>query len=337
MKLLIIYQFYLDYVLPRNNEWQNKQFGFEFKDDFISVRPKNANEDLFPNSIDETLSTMSLSLKKLSFNTSMLRKKVEDIVIDRIEVRLETTCENVDGLKNENFQEQKLAEAVQCCNIFLEHCRVLSMNQFIKVLPREYNIKQKRYYNFFPHTITYLNKDNPDEKLEAFDGVNAAATCGAIRSPESGTVDIHDILKTLEPDFYNLLVVDAQEMLSAGRLREGILLLAICCETKIRKAFNDKGILARHLDKYRQLNRSFADNYFNILPLEFISRSLKNEDNQTFSLLEELYRVRNNVAHKGKCIRDLDDGSESKVDEILFIDYLNTTKRVLIWVDNAFK
>jgi len=204
MKLLIIYQFYLDYFLPRNNEWEDKRFGFEFKDDFISVRPKNANEDLFPNDIDKTLSTMSFSLRKLGFNTSVLKKQVEDVVVDRIEVRVETICSNVGELQNEGFQEEKFARAVRCCNIFLKHCRVVSGNPFLKLLPREYSIKHKRYNNLFPHTIAYLNKDDPDEKLEVFEGFDATASSGAIRSPESGTVDIHKILKTSEPDFTTL-------------------------------------------------------------------------------------------------------------------------------------
>jgi len=336
MKLLIIYQFYLDYFLPRNNEWEDKQFGFEFKDDFISVRPKNANEDLFPNDIDKTLSTSSLSLRKLGLSTSTLKRKVEDVVVDRIEVRVETTCNNVGELKDESFRQEKFARAVRCCNIFLKHCRIVSGNPFLKLLPREYSIKHKRYYSLFPHTITYLNKDNPDERPAVFNGANAAASSGAIRSPESGTVDIHKILKTLEPDFYNSMVVDASEMISTERLREGILLLAICCETKINRAFNDKGIPETQLLKYRKDNVSFAQNYFDVLPSKFIARSLKDEDNQTFTLLEQLYRVRNNIAHRGKCVLKLDDGSEREVDESLSIDFLNTTKKVLLWIDNAF-
>jgi len=336
MKLLIIYQFYLDYFLPRNNEWEDKQFGFEFKDDFISVRPKNAKEDLFPKDIHKTLSAMSLSLRKLGFSTSALKRKVEDVVVDRIEVRVETICENVEELQNEGFQEEKFASAVKCCNMFLKHCRVLSGNPFLKLLPREYRIEQKKYYNLFPHTIVYLNKDNPDEKVEVFKGFDAAASSGAIRSPESGTVDIHKILKTLEPDFYNSMVVDASEMISTERLREGILLLAICCETKINRAFNDKGISETQLKKYRKDNVSFAQNYFDVLPSKFIARSLKDEDNQTFTRLEQLYRVRNNIAHRGRCVLNLDDGSEREVDESLSIDFLNTTKKGLIWIDNAF-
>jgi hypothetical protein len=336
MKMLVIYQFYLDYFLPRNNEWEDKQFGFEFKDDFISVRPKNANEDLFPNDIDKTLSTMSLYLRKLGFGTSALKRKVEDVVVDRIEIRVETICKNVGELQNEDFRQEKFAMAVRCCNIFLKHCRVVAGNPFLKLLPREYRIKQKRYYNLFPHTTTYINKDNPDEKLEVFDGFDAAASSGAIRSPESGTVDIHKILNTLEPDFYNSMVVDASEMISTERLREGVLLLAICCETKINRAFNDKGISETQLKKYRKAEVSFAQNYFDGLPSKFIARSLKDEDNQTFTLLKQLYGVRNNIAHRGKCVLNLDDGSEREVDESLSIDFLNTTKKVLIWIDNAF-
>jgi len=336
MKLLIIYQFYLDYFLPRNDEWENAQFGFEFKDDFISVRPKNASEDLFPNDIDKTLSTMSLSLRKLGFSTSALKRKVEDVAVDRIEVRVETICNNIGELQNEDFREEKFARAVRCCNIFLKHCRVLSENHFLKLLPREYSIKHERYNNLFPHTIAYLNKDNPDERLEVFNGVNAAASSGAIRSPESGTVDVHKILKTLEPDFYNSMVVDASEMISTERLSEGILLLAICCETKINKAFNDKGISETQLKRYRKPRISFAENYFDVLPSKFISRSLRGEDNQTFTLLEQLYRVRNKIAHEGKCVLELDDGSEREVDESLSIDFLNITKKVLTWVDSAF-
>jgi len=337
MKLLIIYQFYLDYVLPRDSEWENKQFGFELKDSFISVRPKNANEDLFPDSIDETLSTMSLSLQKLNFGNVTLKRVVKDIVIDRVEVRLERICTNIDELKNEDFQEERFAEAIKCCNIFLNHCRVLSKNPFLKLLPREYNIKQKKYYNLFPLTVIYLNKDDPDEKPDVFNGVNAEARSGAIRSPESGVVHIHEILKTLEPDFYNSLVVDSLEMISAGRLKEAILLLAICCETKVMKAFTDKGITKSQLKKFKQENRSFAEHYFDFLTRQFIKRSLKDEDKQTFDLLEKLYRVRSNIAHEGKCVYYLDDGSESKVDEILCIDFSNATEKVLIWIDSAFK
>lgn len=337
MKLLIIYQFYLDYFLPRDSEWENKQFGFELKDSFISVRPKNINEDLFPSSIDETLSTMGLSLKKLGFNTTTLTRQVKGTAVDRIEVRLERMCDNIDELKNEEFQEERFTEAVKCCNIFLNHCRVASMNPFISLLPREYKVDQKRYYNLFPCTITYLNKDNPAEKLDVLGGVNAEAHSGAIRSPESGVVDIHKILKTLDPDFHNSLVVDSLEMLSTGKAREAILLLAISCETKIMKAFIDKGISESQLRKFKQANRSFAEHYFDFLTAYFIKRSLKYEDSQTFELLERLYRVRNNIAHEGRCVYYLNDGSGREVDESLCIDFVNTTEKVLAWIDSAFK
>lgn len=337
MKLLIIYQFYLDYVLPRGNEWENKQFGFELKDSLLFVRPQNTNEALFPDSIDKTLSIMSLSLQKLNFSNGTLKRVVKDIVIDRVEVRLERICTNIDELKNEDFQEGRFDEAVKCCNIFLNHCRVLSKNPFLKLLPREYSIKQKKYYNLFPFTVIYLNKENPDERPNVFNGVNAEARSGAIRSPESGVVHAHEILKTLEPDFYNSLVVDSLEMISTGRLKEAILLLAICCETKVMKAFTDKGISKSQLKKFKQVNRTFAEHYFDFLTRQFLKRSLKDEDRQMFDLLEKLYRVRNNIAHEGKCVYYLDDGSESQVDELLCIDFLNATEKVLLWIDNTSK
>ena len=336
MRLLIVYQFYLTYVLPRDGNWNNKQFGFELENSFISVRPKNIDEDLFPNDIDRTLSGMAVYLKKLNFKTTVLKREVKDIVIDRVEVQIRQTINDINLLKDKIFQEKKLAEAVKCCNIFLKHCRVLSMNPFLRLLPREYSVRDKRYYNLFPFTVAYLNEDNLAMKIDVVNGVNAMASPGAIRSPESGSIDVRNILRAVEPDLYNSFVVDALEMISTGRIKESILLLVICCEIKVKKAFVDKGITRSQLERMKVSNLSFVDNYFDLLPRKFIGKSLRNENKQIFESIKNLYKTRNNIVHEGKCIY-LDNGNEINVDEIISSKFLDATRVTLKWIDTTFR
>ncbi|HXH72957.1 MAG TPA: hypothetical protein VNI58_09115, partial [Mariprofundaceae bacterium] len=99
MKAIALFQFYFPYVLPRDNDWQNQRVAFQFPDLLAFVRPRNLEEELFPEDIDKTLSSMQLILSRLSLPASSASHVVKDLCLDRIEVRVEGELESQENVK----------------------------------------------------------------------------------------------------------------------------------------------------------------------------------------------------------------------------------------------
>lgn len=119
MKAIAVFQFYFPYVLPRAHDWPTGHIGFEFSDYAVSLHPRNPDEELFPHEIDQTLSTMSLALSRISLPTGLTSLTVRDRCHDRIEVRANGEIDSPSDAKREDIQERFRNVAVRACNIFL--------------------------------------------------------------------------------------------------------------------------------------------------------------------------------------------------------------------------
>src|SRR6476620_11857970 len=97
MKATIVFQFYLSYILPRGDDWPTNPIGIQLPDFIVLLRPRSLEEELFPETIDKTLSTMALSLRRVSLPQASGAMVVRDRCYDRIEVRVDGELPEIEG------------------------------------------------------------------------------------------------------------------------------------------------------------------------------------------------------------------------------------------------
>src|SRR5437870_6263407 len=157
MKAIAVFQFYFPYVLPRAEDWPNEHIRFEFRDNMVDLHPRSVDEELFPHEIDKTLSTMALTLSRISLPTGLTSLTVRERCQDRIEVRVHGEMDSTGDATREDIHEKFRSVAVNACNIFLNHCRVAARSPFVAGVERHYRIEDGHYYLLTPHTITWFN------------------------------------------------------------------------------------------------------------------------------------------------------------------------------------
>ncbi len=336
MKAIVVFQFYFPYVLPRANDWPTEPFAFKYPDFTVALHPRNPDEELFPEDIDKTLSTMEVNLSRISLPTSATTTRVRDRCRDRIEVRVHGELASRDDTKREQTQDAFLAAAIQACNLFLAHCRVAGRAPFVTGIEREYRLQDERYYVLTPHTVSWFSGED-GKHLPAYEGeVNGYASSGAIRAPEREGVSFASIRQTLEageqPSVAVSLLVDASEGIMTLRLREAIIALGTACEIASaqylgRMVKDDDSRVERILAE----RVSFAEKRFNRIPSEVSGRSLKGECSETFDLVEKMYRTRNNVVHEGRAYY-MESGEAINVDQRLASQFLAATEGAVDWL-----
>ncbi len=187
-----------------------------------------------------------------------------------------------------------------------------------------------------PHSTGWFYEDG--RNLPAYPGeVNAAASSGAIQSPERGSVSSSLILESLQtmeeqPNLPLSLIVDAEERLRTQRLREAIIALGTACETAsnqyLRRLGKENDTAVKRLLAQRV---SFAEKRFHKVPEHLSGRSMKNEDPDTFDLIEKMYRARNSIVHESKAHFE-DNGKTVIVDQRLATKFLEASKRAVEWL-----
>jgi hypothetical protein len=336
MKAIAVFQFYFPYVLPRADDWPRDPIGFQFPNYVVGLHPRNPDEELFPHEIDQTLSTMALTLSRISLPTGLTSLTVAERCHDRIEVRVHGELESPGDAKRDDIQEQFLSAAVNASNIFLSHCRVVARSPFVVGVERHYRIEDGQYYLLTPHTITWFNGDDGNF-LPVYEGnVNGRASSGALRSPESGSANFDALNQSIQageyPSLPHSLIVDAEEYLRTQRLREAIISLGTACEVAsdeylIRIARAGEPQVKRILRR----RDSFAKKRYHLLTHYLSSRSLKNEDLDNFNSIEKMYQVRNNLAHRGQLSFE-DAGTAIRVDQPLATSFLAASEAAINWV-----
>jgi len=337
MRAVAVIQFYFSYVLPRAEDWGSDPLGFQLPDFKVLIRPRAPDEDLFPNEIDQTLSTMQLSLIRLNAPMGQTSLVVRDYCHDRIEARVESSVPSPQAVQEPPIQESFLLAAIKCCNIFLNHCRTISRSPFIRGIQRDYRLEDQRYYIRIPRSITWFDGETGNQLPAYEEGtVNAAAASGALLSPERGSVTWAQIISSLsegqEPNLPRSLLVDAEESLRTERLREAILHLAVSCEVAANDHLRRTGRLSDPFVKQiRKEKSSFAVKYLDKIPAKLAGKSLRYDNPKAFELIEKLYRVRNNVMHEGRCYYK-ESGFEIRVDDELATAFLRATETALEWL-----
>ena len=199
MKAVALIQFYFDYVLPRGGDWEGRSLRFSQDEGWhVIVRPRRINEALFPNEIDQTLSTMHFVLARLNTPTGQTAVRVIERCHDRVEVQVWRDVSGVQTVQRPEMQEEFLRSAIQACNTFLNHCRVVAQAPFVHGVEQQYRLQDGRYHILMPYTITWLDGTN-NERLPVYpENVNASASPGAVPAPERGFVDFAKIIDALK-------------------------------------------------------------------------------------------------------------------------------------------
>lgn len=336
MKAIVVFQFYFTYVLPRADDWPSGHISFQFPEFTVGLHPRNPDEELFPYEIDKTLSTMSLSLARVSLPTGLTSLTVRERCHDRIEARVHGEIDSPSDAKREEIQEKFRDIAVRACNVFLNHCRVAARSPFVIGVERNYGIEDGRFYILTPHTITWFSGED-GSFLPAYEGnVNGTASSGAVRSPESGATSFAAVQQSLQagehPNLPQSLIVDAEEYLRTQRLREAIISLGTACEVASNEYLNRTGRSGEPQVK-RILSRrdSFAEKRYHLLTDYLNGRSFKNEEFANFELIEKVYRTRNNLAHQGRLFFE-EAGSVVDVNQQLATQFLAASEAAILWV-----
>jgi hypothetical protein len=336
MKVIAIFQFYFPYVLPRADDWPSGHIGFKYPDFMVGLHPRNPDEALFPYDIDKTLSTMSLSLARISPPTGLTSLTVQERCHDRIEVRVHGDIDSPNDAKMENIKEKFLDIAIHACNTFLNHCRVAARSPFVIGLERNYRIEDGRFYILTPYTTSWFCEED-GSLLPAYEGnVNGDASSGGVRSPESGVTSFAVIEQSLQaceyPNLPQSLIVDAEEYIRTQRLREAIISLGTACEVASNEYLNRTGrsnepriksILRRH--------DSFAEKRYHLLTDYISGKSFKTEEFTNFELIEKAYRTRNNLVHQGRLFFE-DSGSVVDVNQQLATQFLAASEASIEWI-----
>jgi len=336
MRVVAIVQFYFSYVLPRAEDWDSHSLEFQLPEFRVLVRPRTSDEALFPCEIDRTLSSMRLSLTRVTPPIGETSLTVRERCHDRIEARVEGSISSPQAIKEPSVQEPFLLAAVKCCNIFLNHCRTICRSPFIRGIERHYRLEDQQYYILVPHSITWFDGETGGG-LPAYDGgVNACAKSGSVLSPERSAVTWTQILGSFregqEPDLARSLLVDAEESLRTERLREAILHLAVSCEVAVGDYLQKTGRLNDpSIKQIRKENRSFAEKYLHQIPIKLAGRSLLQDNPTAFELIRRLYLTRNKVAHEGRCYYK-EGGLEVRVDDKRAAEFLRAAESALEWI-----
>jgi hypothetical protein len=336
MKAIAVFQFYFTYVLPRADDWPSGHIGFQFPEFTVGLHPRTPEEELFPHEIDKTLSTMSLSLTRVSLPTGLTSLRVRERCHDRIEVRVHGDIDLPSDAKREDIQEKFSDVAVRACNVFLNHCRVAARSPFVIGVERTYRIEDGLFYILTPHTITWFSGEN-GSLLPAYEGnVNGAACSGSVRSPESGTISFAAVQQSLQsgehPNLPQSLLVDAEEHLRTQRLREAIISLSTACEVASNAYLNRTGRNGEpQVKKILNSHNSFAQRRYHLVTDHLNGRSFKNEDFANFELIEKAYRTRNNLAHQGRLFFE-DAGNVVDVNQQLATQFLTASEAAIAWV-----
>lgn len=335
MKVISLVQFYLDYVLPRAEDWVNRGLEFEEERFRVIVRLRNPEEELFPNGIDKTLSSMELSLTRLNFPQGKRKLLVSDGCFDRIEVQVERNVPEIKSIQQEEVQSSFLQIAIKYGNRFLHHCRVVSKSPFVHGIKQHYRLEDQRFYILTPRTISWFDGES-GKSLPVYEGVNATATSGAIQSPERGCVSIAQVIESLkvsvEPNLSYSFLVDSEEMLRTGRLREAVVSMAISCEVAVHEFIRRKGKFNDpEVKRIAKSRLSFADKYLDSICNFIAGRSLKIDDIETFKKMRNVYRVRNNIVHEGRSYYS-DGKIDIIVNEKLGSEFLRATRSTVNWL-----
>jgi len=337
MRVAVQFQFYFPFVLPRGRDWDGQGIAFEAADHIAKVRPRRSDEDLFPGSLDRTLSSMTITLARLSLPTSDTTATVRDICRDRLEVVVEGDVPSIEDARRVDVQGSFELRAIRAANLFLDHLRVAARSPFLTGVQRHFRVEDGRHYVLTPRTEAWFDGET-GERLPVFQGdIDGRAASGAVQSPERGGATMEAIRRSLSrdarPDLAESLLLDAEAAVVTLRIREALLAMGTACEVASDRYIESKG--ARRNQQVRnalhERGRSFAVRRFDSIPTLLSNRSLSRERPSTFDDVERMYRSRNTVAHEGRACCE-ESGEQVEVDADRTTRFLRSARDAVVWI-----
>lgn len=306
LKVRGIYQFYLGYVLPRLEGGVNAEpIGLQAEEFQAIVSPRSLGEPLFPSDIDVSLASMTLTIQRNEGTEGGMELAVAASCFDRVQVMLDW-CPDFEERDVEDELELSIERAVAAVDYYLEHYRHAARSPHVLPIARSWRPQDGRFYIGVPFSISWFNMDDNGAPLSVLTGdVNAHASSGAIKSPESGASSLEELNASLrtgaEPPLHLSLLIDADGYIQTLGLREATLALASACEIAGQLLVGRSGGNANESVRLvlASKNISFADRYYNRLPEAVGVESLVARHEKCFNLVEEMYRQRNSLIHSG--------------------------------------
>lgn len=340
MKIQTIVQFYLDAMLPRDPSWQGWGGVRLEAPTFVAwVSPWDPSvEALYPTEIDRGLSETFLILASVDFPGGAIRKSVGDSAVDRIRVVLE--WDDAEAADLPLFDsELALGRAIDAANKVIDHIRSSAFAPWVPRVRRLWRPQDGNFYTMTPWTMSVFDLDT-GARLPVFGGANGASSTGEMRAPVTGTVSVASIVESmqasLEPPLHLTLLLEAEAKIESMALREAILDLASACEVAATTYINN--VAGGEAEKYRKRlsgvkGKSFAWKYYKSAPLKYSLQSLEQVDPLAYSQVEDMYRERNTLMHRGQMGEVL--GSLPSRDLLRTVHgYLSAAHRAVEWISS---
>ena len=337
MRVQSLHQYYLKYRLPRGAGWRGWAIRLQADGFDAVVKPRSEDEPLFPNEIDQTLSSATIDLAPLSLPGGRITRTVAESCIDRLLVAIHQELATAPDNWNETV-EHTTDWAIEAANHFLDHCRIAAKAADVRRLERQWRPQDQRFYLLEPNTVSWFDLES-GERLPVYEGaVNAAASSGSIRSPESGSVDIATVeasfRRSMYPPLAHALLVDAEWSVMTLGLREAVLSTATACEVASRTYVEGQDAAsasaAKAILKRRQL--SFAERHYHLVPQQLVGRSLMRESRSDFDQVEAVYKERNSPMHTGAFSPTLTTISSRERQRVV-AEWTMGAQRAIDWLD----
>jgi hypothetical protein len=310
MRVQALYQFYLDYRLPRGEGWDQWDGGIRLQaPTFLAiVRPRLIGEPLYPNEADQSLAEMKLSLRPLDDVEVTVGRRVRDDCIDRLTVAI--VYELPDAQPDWEAEIRRaLDRAAEAANAFLIKCRVVGALPRVQPIRRHWRPQDGKFYTLAPYTSSWFNDETGEKLPVAPGGTNSISSSGAIPSPQTGAISVAQFAAAatqgIEPDLVESLLVDAEEFLMTLRPREAVLALATACEVatsvyaRNRMPVPDAELKKLLRSKGPYGSMSFAERRFHALPQHLDRRSFRLDHAVEYAAIDVLYGERNQLMHEG--------------------------------------
>lgn len=300
MKLLALFQFYLPFPLPRNGDWENATLAEQRKSLSIELAPMRRSEALFPRPVDEGLKGMVLSARVPGSGWPSAQRTVADVCIDRVRVHVFLEGAEADA-KDASVKHQTWRAAADLLDRFLRHCRVAAHDWNIFGFRRDAT-GDLIPDDYFAYTVAWFDAKDGHP---LFGGKGSEEAHGSLRITPARNVPFGPIAKAVavgeEPGVAQRLLVDAEGHISSFRPHEGGILLGTACEVASDRFITRKGADADPaVEAILRTKNSFAKKRFDLITLHISKRSLQQEAQHVFDVVEAAYRLRNDLAHEAR-------------------------------------
>jgi len=337
MKVRAVYNFYLDFILPRleNGEGIGIHTTIDGCDAWAATW--GAGDPLFPSEPDVTLSSYAIDLHPVTRPEISIRRDARSRILDRISVVLEWE-QSAAPVEDKSVTGAYLERAVLLANAVLEHIRVSCGLVDIGKISRSWDPAKSEISITVPHTQSWFDAE-ADAGLNVFMGKNSLGSSEGIRIGPIPVTSTSQLMTTLAgegpPPLHLSLLMDAEGALLTLSLREATLSIASACEVRANSYIETQSVISRTSAR-RILGTpsvSFATKHYDLLPQSICSRSLRIDNAGAFELIDEAYSERNRLIHTGRFSHTFSQMKE--LDKLRRADEWLASARVAIkWMDS---